>query len=214
MNYNSSDLEQYILNHIDKEQDILKEIDRQTHLQVLRPRMVSGHLQGVFLKMLCRMINPLNVLEIGTFTGYSAISMASGMSRDGASIDSVEINDELEPFIAAYLQKSDYAPMINVHFGNALDIVPALGKRYDLVFIDGDKRQYPDYYHLAMSCLNDGGYILADNILWDGKVTGDIDKNDLYTIGILEFNRIVKEDDRVEKVILPMRDGLSLIRKI
>lgn len=213
MNYNSSNLEQYILNHIDDEQDILKEIDRQTHLQVLRPRMVSGHLQGVFLKMLCRMINPLNVLEIGTFTGYSAISMASGMSRDGALIDSIEINDELEPFIAAYLQKSVYAPMINVHFGNALDIVPALGKRYDLIFIDGDKRQYPDYYHLAMDCLNDGGYILADNILWDGKVIGDIDNNDLYTIGILEFNKIVKEDDRVEKVILPIRDGLSLIRR-
>lgn len=213
MNYNSTDLEQYILEHIDAEPGILKEIDRQTHLRVLRPRMVSGHLQGVLLKMLCRMINPLRVLEIGTFTGYSAISMAMGMGKPSACIDTVEINDELEPFITGFLSNSDYASMINVHIGSALDIVPTLGQTYDLVFIDGDKRQYPQYYYLAMDYLNDGGYILADNILWDGKVTNIPAENDLYTKGILDFNRIVAEDDRVEKVILPIRDGLSLIRK-
>ncbi len=210
---NSLDLEQYICNHIDDEEAVLHEIDRQTHLRVLRPRMVSGHLQGVLLKMLCNMINPLNVLEIGTFTGYSAIAMASGMRRKGAFIDTIEVNDEMELFINEFVAKSDYSHMIKVHIGSALDIVPALNKRYDLIFIDGDKRQYPQYYHMAMNYLNEGGYILADNILWDGKVVDDVDENDRYTQGILEFNRLVKEDERVENVILPIRDGLSLIRK-
>ncbi len=213
MNKSSIDLEQYILDHIDAEEDILWELNRQTNLKVLRPRMVSGHLQGKLLKMICRMINPQKVLEIGTFTGYSAIAMASGMSRQGAMIHTFEINDELQPFIEGFIAKAGYANVIKLFIGSALDIVPTLNESYDLIFIDGDKREYPAYFHMAMKHLNDGGYILADNILWDGKVVEDVPSGDLYTHGILEFNRLVKEDDRLEKVILPIRDGLFLIRK-
>jgi Predicted O-methyltransferase len=213
MNKSSIDLDQYILDHIDTEEDVLWELNRQTNLKVLRPRMVSGHLQGKLLKMICRMINPLKILEIGTFTGYSAISMATGLMREGASIDTFEVNDELQPFIEGFISKAGYRNVINLYLGSALDIVPTLNRSYDLIFIDGDKREYPAYFHLAMKYLNEGGYILADNILWDGKVVDDVPPGDLYTRGILEFNRLVKDDNRLEKVILPIRDGLFLIRK-
>ncbi len=213
MNKSSIDLDQYILNHIDAEEDILWELNRQTNLKVLRPRMVSGHLQGKLLKMICRMVNPQKVLEIGTFTGYSAISMASGMSRIGATIHTFEINDELQPFIEGFIAKAGYSSVIKLFIGSALDLVPSLNETYDLIFIDGDKREYPAYYHLAMNHLKEGGYMLADNILWDGKVVEDVPSGDLYTHGILEFNRLIKEDDRLEKVILPIRDGLFLIRR-
>ena len=213
MNKSSIDLDQYILDHIDTEEDVLWELNRQTNLKVLRPRMVSGHLQGKLLKMICRMINPLKILEIGTFTGYSAISMATGLMREGASIDTFEVNDELQPFIEGFISKAGYRNVINLYLGSALDIVPTLNRSYDLIFIDGDKREYPAYFHLAMKYLNEGGYILADNILWDGKVVDDVPPGDLYTRGILEFNRLVKDDNRLEKVILFIRDGLFLIRK-
>ena len=213
MNKSSIDLDQYILDHIDTEEDVLWELNRQTNLKVLRPRMVSGHLQGKLLKMICRMINPLKILEIGTFTGYSAISMATGLMREGASIDTFEVNDELQPFIEGFISKAGYRNVINLYLDSALDIVPTLNRSYDLIFIDGDKREYPAYFHLAMKYLNEGGYILADNILWDGKVVDDVPPGDLYTRGILEFNRLVKDDNRLEKVILPIRDGLFLIRK-
>ena len=213
MNKSSIDLDQYILDHIDTEEDVLWELNRQTNLKVLRPRMVSGHLQGKLLKMICRMINPLKILEIGTFTGYSAISMATGLMREGASIDTFEVNDELQPFIEGFISKAGYRNVINLYLGSALDIVPTLNRSYDLIFIDGDKREYPAYFHLAMKYLNEGGYILADNILWDGKVVDDVPPGDLYTRGILEFNRLVKDANRLEKVILPSRDGLFLIRK-
>ena len=213
MNKSSIDLDQYILDHIDTEEDVLWELNRQTNLKVLRPRMVSGHLQGKLLKMICRMINPLKILEIGTFTGYSAISMATGLMREGASIDTFEVNDELQPFIEGFISKAGYRNVINLYLGSALDIVPTLNRSYDLIFIDGDKREYPAYFHLAMKYLNEGGYILADNILWDGKVVDDVPPGDLYTRGILEFNRLVKDDNSLEKVILPIRDGLFLIRK-
>ena len=213
MNKSSIDLDQYILDHIDTEEDVLWELNRQTNLKVLRPRMVSGHLQGKLLKMICRMINPLKILEIGTFTGYSAISMATGLMREGASIDTFEVNDELQPFIEGFISKAGYRNVINLYLGSALDIVPTLNRSYDLIFIDGDKREYPAYFHLAMKYLNEGGYILADNILWDGKVVDDVPPGDLYTRGILEFNRLVKDDNSLEKVILPSRDGLFLIRK-
>lgn len=212
MNLQSIDLEKYILEHIDQEEAVLKELSRQTNLKVLRPRMISGHLQGKLLKMICRMINPRRVMEIGTFTGYSAISMASGLS-EGSEIHTFEVNDELQPIIDHFSQKSGYSNKIKSFIGSALDIVPTLDTTYDLIFIDGDKRAYPAYYQFALKYLNNGGYILADNILWDGKVTDEAPQNDLYTQGILEFNRIVKEDKNVEKVILPIRDGLFLIRK-
>nr|WP_321408784.1 O-methyltransferase [uncultured Carboxylicivirga sp.] len=209
----SIELEQYILDHIDEESEVLKELNRQTHIKMLQPRMLSGHVQGQILKMLVQMIAPLNVLEIGTFTGYSAISMAQGLEKEGAHIDTIEINDELEPFVVPFLQKSGFDKKITMHIGDALDVIPKLQKKYDLVFMDGDKRVYPEYYDLIFDKLNPGGYILADNILWDGKIVQELKKNDRYTKGILEFNDKVKNDSRVEKVILPIRDGIFMIRK-
>lgn len=209
----SIDLEQYILDHIDSENEILKELNRQTHIKMLQPRMLSGHLQGQILKMLCLMINPQDILEIGTFTGYSAISMAMGLRKEDACIDTIEINDEAESFIKTFIDKAGMSDTIKLHIGSAIDIIPQLNKKYDLVFMDGDKRQYCDYYHLVFDRLNSGGYILADNVLWDGKVIQPLDANDAYTREILAFNKMVKEDERVEKVILPIRDGITIIRK-
>ncbi|MCG8582083.1 MAG: O-methyltransferase [Bacteroidales bacterium] len=213
MTDHSIDLEQYILNHIDEEEPVLQELNRQTHIQMLQPRMLSGHLQGKILKMLVQMINPMNVLEIGTFTGYSAISMAMGLQKEGAMIDTIEINDENEEFIQRFINKAKLNESIQLHIGSAIDIIPQLNKTYDLVFMDGDKRQYRKYYELIFDKLNPGGLILADNILWDGKVVQELHPNDAYTREILEFNKMVKEDGRVEKVILPFRDGISIIRK-
>jgi predicted O-methyltransferase YrrM len=208
----SVDLENYILDHIDPEDELLYELNRKTHLHILRPRMLSGHLQGQILKMLCRMIQPTNILEIGTYTGYSCICMAQTLPKDGF-IDTIEIDDEIEPFTQSFFNKSGYANKIKMHIGDAMDVMPSLTKKYDLVFMDGDKRQYPNYYEQVFDMVNPGGYILADNILWDGKVVEPVDPNDAYTQGILEFNQMVKEDKRVEKVIFPFRDGIFVIRK-
>ncbi len=206
------DLENYILEHIDPEDELLYELNRKTHLHILRPRMLSGHLQGQILKMLCQMIQPKNILEIGTFTGYSSICMAQTLSNDGF-IDTIDIDDEIEPFTQSFFNKSGLAHKIKMHIGDAVEIIPKLNKKFDLVFMDGDKRQYPEYYKLVINMLNRGGYILADNILWDGKVVEPVDPNDTYTQGILEFNQMVKEDKSVEKVIFPFRDGIFVIRK-
>jgi len=206
------DLEKYILDHIDKEDEILRELDRYTHLHVLRPRMLSGHIQGSLLKMICRMIKPKNVLEIGTFTGYSAISMLKGMEQDG-HIHTIELNDELEQLILSFFKKAKVENQITLHIGNALNIIPKLKTNFDLIFIDGDKRQYPEYYKAVFPLLNKGGYIVADNILWAGKVAQPNMPDDAYTKGIMDFNYLVRNDSRVEKTILPIRDGLLLIRK-
>ncbi|WP_026473728.1 O-methyltransferase [Alkaliflexus imshenetskii] len=206
------DLEKYILEHIDAEEDVLRELDRFTHLNVLRARMLSGHLQGTLLKMLCRMINPQAVLEIGTFTGYSAISMVRGLSSQ-AHIHTIEVNDELESVIRRFFHKAGVSNQITLHIGDALDVIDKLTMNFDLVFMDGDKRQYPAYYNAVFPRLNQGGYILADNILWGGKVSQPNMPDDEYTKGIMDFNDMVKADARVEKVILPIRDGLTLIRK-
>jgi predicted O-methyltransferase YrrM len=213
MTSNSIELEQYILDHIDEEIDILKELNRQTHIKMLQPRMLSGHIQGQILKMLCRMINPKTILEIGTFTGYSAISMAMGIDQANATIDTIEINDENEEFIQSFIDKAGLQDVIKLHIGSAVDLIPGLNKTFDLVFMDGDKREYSLYYDLVFDKLSSGGYILADNVLWDGKVVQELQPNDAYTREILAFNKKVKEDDRVEKVILPFRDGITLIRK-
>ncbi|MFT3737849.1 MAG: O-methyltransferase [Breznakibacter sp.] len=205
-------LEQYILDHITPEDDLLKELNRQTHVKVLRPRMLSGHLQGQFLYLLCKMINPSRILEIGTYTGYSAICMAKGLA-DGGHVDTIEVNDELLPFIAGFIQKAGLENIVRLHVGSAVDIVPRLEGLYDLAFIDGDKREYPVYYPLVLDKVRPGGFILADNVLWDGKVIKPLEPNDNYTRGILDFNTMVAEDDRVETVILPIRDGITVIRK-
>jgi predicted O-methyltransferase YrrM len=206
------ELEKYILDHITPEDALIKELSRKTHLKILRPRMLSGHLQGQFLYLLCKMINPRHVLEIGTYTGYSALCMARGLDK-GATLDTIEINDELRPFIEEFINKSEYKDVINLHTGSALDIGPMLNKQFDLVFIDGDKREYSDYYNLVFDSVSPGGYILADNVLWDGKVLDEPNKNDDQTIGIREFNNLIRDDQRIESVILPIRDGITIIRK-
>lgn len=205
-------IEEYILNHSDDEDPVLAELNRETNLKILRPRMLSGHLQGKILEMLSKMIRPDKILEIGTYTGYSAICLAKGLTEKGV-LHTIEINDELEEIITKYIQKSGLQNQIHVHFGNALEIIPTLNETFDLVFIDGDKREYFAYYKLILNYVKPGGFILADNVLWSGKVIELETPDDEYTKGIFEFNDFLKKDTRVEKVILPLRDGLTLIRK-
>lgn len=205
-------LDQYILSHISEEDALLKELNRQTHVKILRPRMLSGHMQGQFLYLLCKMLNPKRILEIGTYTGYSAICMARGLA-EGGCLDTIEINDELKPFTEGFIARAGLGDVIKLHIGSALEIVPQLPDVYDLAFVDGDKREYPAYYDLVLGKLRSGGFMLADNVLWDGKVVQPLAPNDDYTKGILDFNRMVAEDRRVEKVILPIRDGITIIRK-
>ncbi len=209
----SQDLEKYIETHSSPEDDLLLDLRRQTHLKMLRPRMISGPVQGQLLTILCRMIRPASVLEIGTFTGYSAICMARGMGKD-THLHTIDRDDELEPFIRYYLKKANMEDKISLHIGNALEVIDTLHTTFDLVFIDGDKREYPDYYTTIIPKMKSGGYILADNILWNGKVTEPLQPDDLYTKGILDFNKLVKDDPRTEQVILPLRDGLMVIRVI
>ena len=205
-------LEQYIHDHTSPEEELLHELDRATNLRVVQPRMLSGHIQGRLLEMLVRMLRPQRILEIGTFTGYSALSMAAGL-EEGGELHTIEVEDELEELAQSFFDRSPHGAKIRLHIGSALDIAPALGMEFDLVFIDGDKREYPDYYRMAMRTLvRSGSYLLADNILWYGKVTEPAAHNDRHTQALLEFNRMVVEDARVENVIVPLRDGLNLIR--
>lgn len=206
-------LDAYILRHIDPESDYLKALYRATHLYLLRPRMASGHLQGRMLKMFVRMIRPQQVLEIGTYSGYSALCLAEGL-EEGGLLHTFEINDEQEDFTRHWLEGSPYADKIRFYIGDALQLVPQLGITFDLAFIDGNKRNYVDYYEMVMGCLRPGGYIIADNTLWDGHVLEtDTSSSDTQTLGIKAFNDRVAADPRVETVILPLRDGLTLLRK-
>ena len=206
-------IEEYIASHIDAEPELLHRLYRATHLHLLYPRMASGHLQGRLLKMLVTMVRPKTVLEIGTYSGYSALCIAEGMPADG-HLHTIEINDEQEDFTQSWFDQSPYADRIHLHIGNALDIIPQLGLSYDLVFIDADKRHYKDFYELVIEHVRPGGYILADNTLWDGHVADSEEKHDAQTLGIMAFNDFVAQDERVEKVILPLRDGLTIIRKL
>lgn len=205
-------IDEYILQHIDPESEYLKALYRDTHVKLLRPRMASGHLQGRVLKMFVEMIRPDQVLEIGTYSGYSALCLAEGL-REGAMLHTVEINDEQEDFTRPWLEGSEYADKIRFYIGDALELIPRLGLTFDLVFMDGDKRKYIDYYHIALEYLSPGGYIIADNTLWDGHVLDEPHPTDYQTIGIKKFNDYVAQDQRVEKVILSLRDGLTIIRK-
>jgi predicted O-methyltransferase YrrM len=207
-------LEEYILSHIDEEPAELARIDHDTHVRNYYWHMCSGHLQGRLIKMLTRMIKPRRVLEIGTFSGYSALCLAEGLADDDCRVDTIEVNDEQEDFIREHLATSPFGKRVCLHIGDAFDIVPSLGERYDLVFIDANKRQYVEYYDLAMDHLNDGGYIIADNTLWAGKVVDPNAQREAQTQGILAFNEHVKKDSRVEQVIIPMRDGLTLIHRL
>ena len=206
------ELEQYILAHIDPEGDYLHRLWRATNIHLLHGRMASGHLQGRLLKMLVRMIRPKNILEVGTFSGYSAICLAEGLER-GGMVYTYEINDELEDFTRPWIEGSPVADRIRFIIGDALTEAPKLGVEFDMAFIDGDKRTYIDTYEMALNLLRPGGFILADNTLWDGHVLEKPRPSDRQTAGIEAFNDYVAADSRVEKVILPLRDGLTLIRK-
>ena len=205
-------IDEYILQHIDKESDYLHRLWRATQLHLLYGRMASGHLQGRLLKMLVGMVKPKQVLEIGTYSGYSGLCIAEGLP-EGGHLHTVEINDEQEDFTLPWFQGSPYKDKITMHIGDALEVVPKLGLRFDMAFIDGDKRKYVEYYEMVMAHLNVDGYILADNTLWDGHVVEEETK-DAQTEGIRTFNDWVAKDDRVEKVILPLRDGLTIIKKV
>ena len=213
----NSELENYVLSHIDPEGDYLYRLWRATNVHLLRGRMASGHLQGRLLKMLVRMIRPKNILEVGTFSGYSAICMAEGL-EEGGMVYTYEINDEQEDFTRPWIENSPVADKIRFIIGDAIKEAPKLGIEFDMAFIDGDKREYPDYYRMLMgdgggkALLRSGSILIADNILWSGKVVEPVAHNDRHTQALLEFNRMVREDERVESVIVPIRDGLNLIR--
>lgn len=206
-------LEEYIAAHSDQESDYLSEVNRKTHVRLINPRMMSGHLQGRLLAMFCRMINPERILELGTYSAYSAICMAEAVNEN-AIIHTIEHDDELEDFIKENIQGSEFAHKIQLHIGDALEKIATFDNDFfDLIFIDADKRQYTDYYQAALPKLKKGAFMIVDNTLWDGKVLQGVHHNDKQTIEILRFNDFLAKDNRTEKVIIPMRDGLTLIRK-
>jgi predicted O-methyltransferase YrrM len=207
------EIEEYILSHTSPENSILKEISRETQAKILMPRMLSGHLQGRVLSLISKIIQPQNILEIGTYTGYSALCLAEGLQDDGI-LHTIEINDELENFILKFFNKSEYKNQIKLHIGDALNLILQMPDELDLVFIDADKRVYLDYYQLLIDKVKKGGIILADNVLWGEKVIEPVQDNDEYTKGILAFNQYVQNDSRVENLILPIRDGIMMLRKI
>ena len=206
-------IDEYILNHIDPEGDYLDRLYRATNIHLLHGRMASGHLQGRVLKMLVQMIQPKYILEVGTFSGYSAICMAEGLEREGAKLYTFEINDEQEDFTRPWIEGSQVADRIEFIIGDAIIEAPKLGITFDMAFIDGDKRTYIETYEAVMKMIRPGGFILADNTLWDGHVVDAAYQKDQQTKGINNFNDYIMNDDRVERVMLPLRDGLTMIRK-
>lgn len=202
----------YAEEHSSVEADLLSKINRETNLEVLWPRMLSGHLQGRILAMISKMISPEYIVEIGTYTGYSALCLAEGLNQNGKLI-TIEYNNELEDRVQAYFNESEHAKQIDLKIGDATKVLPALENGIDLVFIDADKVNYLNYYNLVFDKLKHGGYILADNVLWSGKVVEESDQQDEDTVALVEFNSFVQNDSRVENVLLPVRDGLMLIRK-
>lgn len=213
MEFLDPDLEKYIEAHTEPESELLYKINRETHTEVLKPRMLSGHLQGRILSMLSHMIQPKNILEIGTYTGYSALCMAEGMKENGKLI-TLDVNEELKERVMDYFHSSEFSDKIEMKIGKALEIIPKLNKSWDMVFIDADKSNYLNYYKLCIDQVRKGGYILVDNVLWSGKV---LEKNrkklDKDTESILDFNEFVHQDDRVQNILLPIRDGLMILRK-
>lgn len=205
-------IDDYIIEHSDAEPPYLAKLNRATHVRIINPRMCSGHLQGRALAMFCRMIQPQRILELGTFTGYSALCMAEALPENGV-LHTVECDDELEDFILENFEGSEHGSKIKLHIGEALKVIDALDETFDLVFIDADKREYLAYYEAVLPKLRTGGFILADNTLWDGKVLQEVEPNDKQTIEIMRFNDFIAQDYRVEKVMLPLRDGLTIIRK-
>jgi predicted O-methyltransferase YrrM len=211
MNFLPEKLDQYVVNHSQQEPVVLQELSRETWQKVLNPRMLSGAFQGRVLSMISKLIRPKNVLEIGTYTGYSAICIAEGLA-DGGVIHTLDKNEELEDLQNKYFEKSGYRDQINQHFGNALEIIPTFQETFDLVFIDADKSNYPNYFDLVIDKMNSGGVILSDNVLWSGKVVEELDPKDDDTQALLTYNQRLNSDERIETVLLPIRDGLTISR--
>jgi len=205
-------IDRYVELHSEDEPQLLQELNRETHLKVLQPRMLSGGYQGRVLSMISKLVHPKSILEIGTYTGYSALCLAEGLQPNG-ELHTIDINEELFDFQRKYFDKSIYGKQIFQHIGNALEIIPTLDTSFDLVFVDADKENYVNYFHLIVDRLPSGAVILSDNVLWSGKVVQKVAGDDISTKVLLEYNQLLKEDSRVETVILPIRDGLTITRK-
>ncbi|MBA4134393.1 MAG: methyltransferase [Flavobacterium sp.] len=211
MHFLSDELDDYVTKHSQDEPELLVQLNRETHLKILQPRMLSGHFQGRVLSILSKIIHPTNILEIGTYTGYATLCLAEGLAENG-TIDTIDVNEELVDFQRKYFDRSQWGNQIFQHLGPALDIIPTLGKNYDLVFIDADKDNYINYFHAIVPIMNKGGIILSDNVLWSGKVVEEVKANDRTTKLLMEYNQLLKNDPRVETVLLPIRDGLTVSR--
>ena len=211
MHFLPEKIEQYAINHSQDEPKLLKELSKETWQNILIPRMLSGHFQGRVLSMLSKLIHPKAILEIGTYTGYSALCLAEGLQENGI-LHTIDKNEELFDIQKKYFEKSDYKNQIKQHLGNALDIIPTLKENFDLVFIDADKPNYSNYFHAIINKINTGGIIISDNVLWSGKVVEKIDEKDISTLEIIKYNTLLKEDKRIETVLLPIRDGLTVSR--
>ncbi len=206
-------IEAFSEDHTTEETALLYDLNRQTHLQIMIPRMLSGHMQGRILSLFSKMIQPQNILEIGTYTGYSALCLAEGMKEEGLLI-TIDKNEELEEFTQSYFNKSDYASQIDFRIGNAVDLIPSINLNFDLVFIDADKANYSNYFDLVIEKINKGGYIIADNVLWSGKVVEPIEPNDKDTKAMVHYCEKIHKDPRVENILMPVRDGLMIARKL
>lgn len=213
MNFLDQSIQDYCNNHTSENNALLQKLDRDTHVNILNPRMLSGQFQGTLLSMISKLINPENILEIGTYTGFSALCFAEGLKKEG-TLTTIDINEELEEFTQDFFNKSPYQNNIQYIIGNALDVIPTLNKKYDLVFIDADKNNYINYFNIVLPLLNPGGVILADNVLWSGKVLENLKENDIDTKTLIEFNEYVNKHAEVENILLPIRDGINLIRKL
>lgn len=211
MHFISEELENYVANHSENEPELLARLNRETHQKILQPRMLSGHFQGRVLSILSKLIRPSAILEIGTYTGYAALCLAEGLSENG-TLDTIDNNEELYDFQKKYFDQSAWSNQIHQHLGNALVIIPGLDKKFDLVFIDADKENYINYFQMIVPMMNKGGVILSDNVLWSGKVLEEVKANDKSTKILLEYNELLKNDPRVETVLLPIRDGLTVSR--
>ncbi|TRZ41424.1 O-methyltransferase [Robertkochia solimangrovi] len=211
MHFISPELEAYVSEHSQSEPPLLQELSRETHLKVIQPRMLSGHFQGRVLSMLSKIIHPSYIVEVGTYTGYSALCLAEGLAPEGI-LHTIDVNEELYDFQRKYFDKSEYGSQIIQHCGDATEIIPTLKDGIDLAFLDADKINYPKYFEILIGKMKKGGIILSDNVLWSGKVLERPKDNDKQTLALLEYNRMIKEDERVETVLLPIRDGLTVTR--
>ncbi|TPV35682.1 O-methyltransferase [Paucihalobacter ruber] len=212
MEFISEDLDNYIVNHSEDEPELLKQLSRETHLKILQPRMLSGHYQGRLLSLISKIINPKAILEIGTYTGYSALCLAEGLQNSGV-LHTIDINEELYDFQRKYFDASPFGKQMIQHVGNAVEIINTIDSQFDLVFIDADKEDYPTYFELIIDKLNPGGIILSDNVLWSGKVIEPLVEGDEATKALIQYNQMLKDDPRIETVVLPVRDGLTISRK-